>query len=804
MTIFKYMRIASLALVAIMTVAGFAALADELKIEAVPSFISCSIYLRGLDKEEQSPSVKYRKTGSDTWLDSYPLVYDKAGKEYRGSVVNLEEDSEYELRVAGKKGVAAAAKFRTWTSSPKIAKTLSVDTMLASTGGRLTITEKGSEDAWIKYTAPKGFALKAAPGGGPAVYLKGAKYIILENLTVSGGDRDAVHVQECENIRIANCDISGWGRIGVQDFHKDGKYYLPNEKKCINNDAGVNIDRSLNVVVERCYIHDPRNRANSWKFSHPAGPNAVFVRSLGGTVLRYNDFIGSDPNRWNDVVEGCDNGFKDGGFLRDADIYGNMLVFGNDDGIELDGGQMNVRFFRNKIEGCYCGVSTAPCLLGPSYIFQNLIVNLSDDSGAGGMAIKNNYGEHGAGQIFYFNNTSVAPNGFTSYGPGSISPFAGDLKGTMRGNILVCNDEPVFPDVFKWRNDFEGDLFFSYRKEINSALQSNLASLGLERKGIFEKPNFRDASYGNYCLTKGSPGSGARMAVQGFTSASSNGRPLDAGAFENSDSSPVPFRPLPVTSDRQQLNFMPGTDASFASQQIMLKCSDANFAGKFSICKNTAFGWLEIEPSEGEISKGAQVKLKVKIRPEKLEGAWIHRGAFLVRFEDGLSRPVTVYVNPETPPNVKIRRDDGVLMRAANCTGFTYQKMTDKDNPDGFIYLSSRDGKAAPDEKGLLFEFNLEKEGDCMIFARVKSEPPVGSHDSFFISVDGSKAERADLRSSAEWSWVCVSRIKESSFELLKLAAGKHSIRLTPREPIMVDSIFVTDKYSGIINPRGY
>ena len=52
--------------------------------------------------------------------------------------------------------------------------------------------------------------------------------------------------------------------------------------------------------------------------------------------------------RWNDAIEGGGNFHVDGGFNRDADIYGNLMCFANDDAVEIDGGQTNVRVFLTR------------------------------------------------------------------------------------------------------------------------------------------------------------------------------------------------------------------------------------------------------------------------------------------------------------------------------------------------------------------------------------------------------------------------------------------------------------------------
>lgn len=111
-------------------------------------------------------------------------------------------------------------------------------------------------------------------------------------------------------------------------------------------------------MIERCYVHEPVGYTNPWNgvielgefkgrkytFTHPQGPNAVYVMQAGGgLVLRYNDFIGSQTHRYNDPVEGWENRSEIGGLAKDADVYGNVMAFGQDDAIELDGGQCNIR-----------------------------------------------------------------------------------------------------------------------------------------------------------------------------------------------------------------------------------------------------------------------------------------------------------------------------------------------------------------------------------------------------------------------------------------------------------------------------
>ncbi len=73
----------------------------------------------------------------------------------------------------------------------------------------------------------------------------------------------------------------------------------------------------------------------------------------------------SETHWWNDAIESIANGEVSGGPYRDTDIYGNVLAFSNDDGTELDGGQISVRYWHNWIDRARCGISCVPNLSGP-------------------------------------------------------------------------------------------------------------------------------------------------------------------------------------------------------------------------------------------------------------------------------------------------------------------------------------------------------------------------------------------------------------------------------------------------------
>jgi hypothetical protein len=297
-----------------------------------------------------------------------------------------------------------------------------------------------------------------------AVLISNCHYLLFENIKVRGGGRHCVNIHgKSENVRIINCDIAEWGYEGILDEDFGGYAY---KSFFQNNLGGIYFYNTKNVVIERCYIHDTDIRTNAWdtdvyKNVHPKGGTGIQMLGKGGVVIRYNDIIGSDKHRFNDVMEGTNNGGRDSGSIGcDADVYGNMMIYSEDDSIELDGGQMNVRVYYNRMEQSRCGVSTAPNTMGPSYIFYNQITNLGGTyNNASGTAIKaGGSPDKVFGMQYYFNNTidseATGPKNIT-YGDSS------EFHSISRNNIFVTriNSRVSFSNIFAdERDDNDYDL----------------------------------------------------------------------------------------------------------------------------------------------------------------------------------------------------------------------------------------------------------------------------------------------------------------------------------------------------------
>jgi len=734
--------------------------------EVVPLFNTCSFYLPS--SKPIAVSVAYRKKGGD-WLEAVQPVYVAEDNMFRGSIVDLTEDTAYEIRITAASGeVLAQQKFTTWRSDVPIAKTVVLDQTTFT--GHLVINDQGSPDGWIKYTAGNGFVLRNDRTG-PLLELDKAKYVILEGLTLRGGLQDAISITKCESVRVVNCDIANWGRIGTQRFDLDGKYYTKNGT-AINWDSAILLRRSIGTVVERCYIHDPVSTANSWYYSHPAGPQAVGIDKPRSTVIRYNDFIGSDLHRWNDAMEGAGNFHVDGGFNRDADIYGNLACFANDDAVEIDGGQTNVRVFRNKFEGCLCGVSIQGCMSGPSYVFGNLLVNMGDEHGVGGQTIKTSSFANGKSAVsFIFNNTC--------YGDSSDLSLPHNLRIVARNNI------------FAGRSAISGRA-----RSPQSECDYNLLATGKEgdeEHGIVGAPGFVAAGAGLFGLTDRSPGIGHGVAIANFADATKG--PVDMGAIPFDSNLVLPVRPIPVSLDRYQLMFSPADSRAAKSRSVVATVSGEGFSSAYRIVQNDAFDWFQVAPSSGTLESGQTMCFAVTLVPEKMRNSATFRGAFLVRLANGYSRPVMVYAKTDFVPAIKPSREGVFVQYLEAETPFgTYDRSGVQDVLASGGTCRVLSGDASKDIAE--YRFSVPRSGKYFVLMRVRSDEPVSVHNRVRFALDDGPLDEVCLLSATSWRWSLVAYNRKQRLTRLQafaLRAGDHVLKLAPQQSVYVDLITVTD-----------
>ena len=643
----------------------------KLQLDVAPSYISAGYEISDLlssKAEEFSATAYYREEGGKfkkAFTPDFPPKEHKA----RGVLVNLKEDTAYELKLEindnGKKSVLTK-KFRTLGKKLPVAKTIIITPQMIKKG--LKITKSGSAKGYIRYTSEPGTVLHSE--GVNAIYLNNVNYIIIDNLTIRGGKEDGIRVSNCKNIVIRNCDIASFGRLGTQNIRRGGEFY--SKGRMLNSDAGIWLRNVRNILIENNFIHDTNAIASPWFYSHPAGPKAVNVGMVENATVRYNDFIGGDIHRWNDAVEGMDNSGTTGGFFRNAEIYGNLFALSNDDGIELEGGEINCRFFGNRIENTLCGVSSGSCARGPSYIFNNLFWLGGDVFGLNFNTFKNGHGIWNSGKVHFFNNTATGyRNGSNAISMDTYRPRLDKM--VMYNNIFALNNTFGSPNgLYKVANS---------TADYNHFFNPDGADLAMLRKdfdrehnGVEGNPKFVDAENGNFTLAADSPARGKGKVIDNFSTSDK----VDIGAFQGDNAQALPMRNIPICTSTAIVRFAEGEQGP-KEVVVSTKCPKASVP--FVIAKTIEANWLKVTPEKGTVTKDNPVTLKVEIDSSKFKMARLNNTAFLIRTADGVSRPVTVRADSRNNKKLLAENRKKVLFtdvkNSKNCTEFEFDVPAD-------------------------------------------------------------------------------------------------------------------------------
>ena len=715
-------------------VLAVSAAAADAKLELFPLFESCSVYFR--TEVPKSCKITYREKGSSQWLPAFEPVYDRSyGGVFRTSIVNLKQDTAYEVRaeaVSGRQTVRAKGEFRTWAEKVPIAKKIVLTQEQVKNG--YTIRDKGKPDGWILYTTAPGVVVNGT-GKKQALLLDKAEYVIVENMTIKGGDSNAVWLNHCKYVRVRNCDISQWGDPQNWTYDKGSGRMRNKAGRHLHNKNAIYLFYGFGQVIERCYIHDPLLSSNNWRYGHPDGPQGIAPMKPQSTVIRYNDICGSDLKWWNDGIAGNCNFDLDGGLNKDCDVYGNFIAFANDDCIELDGGQQNVRCFRNHFENSFMGISIQGCMTGPSYVFENRVVDLADEFMVASSAVKTAdvWVGHYAASHFY-NNTTDKANAKIRYGR--------NYRIVSQNNILEEIIIPAAPFTF-----------------LGMRADNNLLKRNPGKKDFEGVPQYTDPDRGIYTLKAGSPGKGKGIVVPGL-----NSKNPDLGAPADLE---LPYRPfgLTLTDGRKALFTVKGGKAS-APQTFTVK---ASAPVKFTVHKSQDSDWYTVTPSSVSLKPGESVKLTVKVDPSKMNSRINYRSVFFLRTAEGWSRPLTVMATTD------FRYPDKSDQMMVFKPGAPFKKVS------GGVRFDDKEQK-------FLCTFTLKEDSTVFICATVRALEPIGQHDSILMGMDKETPYYCPFKG------VSSKKYTECQVRSYKLKKGTHTLTAIPRESLDLKNIaIITD-----------
>src|SRR4051812_37342202 len=195
----RRMRIFSTLFLLVLSMCAFGA-----EPRAVPTFESIGVYWTPPgDPGAAGCPLQFRKSGESAWREGLPLWFDARNAECRGSLVQLEPGTQYELRLGGRTFSA-----KTWSERFPVAKTITVGSQPT-----LNITESGTASGYVLYQAAPGAVIDAA-NAQPVGISVAASYVIVRGFLVKGAQRHGILIEPGRHdVVIEDNDVSGWGRV---------------------------------------------------------------------------------------------------------------------------------------------------------------------------------------------------------------------------------------------------------------------------------------------------------------------------------------------------------------------------------------------------------------------------------------------------------------------------------------------------------------------------------------------------------------------------------------------------------------
>ena len=490
----------------------------------VSTYESISVYWKpDFSGKNESCSMHYRPAGTQSWKRAQDLWYDDISNHpywqdsYRGSIVCLRPGTRYEIKLTLESGESETVMSGTWSEKIPVKKIIH----LKNTDQAYCTSEGGSKNAYVVYDG--NYNTIDVGNRSESAFTVAHSYVVIQNLILRGGLSDGLVVKDSiHDVIIQNNDISQWGSFRKKALNKNSPGWG------FRGDAAIEISpTSSRVVIQGNRLHDPAYGTNTWQEDgHPDGPTAIFCEKgtvKGNHVIRYNEIYSDDLKPFEDGMMGRGNFGWNGFPGPDSDIYGNYIGQSTDNGIEAEGGGMNVRIWNNYLEDHLVGIATASVTLGPLYLFRNVCGNTISLSRADRFLKIGGDEESSVGAQFIYHNSMLSTDS-----RGAVSGTAGGPRNTVTRNNIFLGNDFSFRNIDHPENDFDYDLVYG-PLQIDSAFHHH------SLKGLL--PVWRDGHgpgsgrNGKYQLAPSSPGFDAGVLLPNFNE-DYTGEAPDMGAHE--------------------------------------------------------------------------------------------------------------------------------------------------------------------------------------------------------------------------------------------------------------------------------
>jgi hypothetical protein len=391
---------------------NFATIPGEVTVE--PATIHCAGFvweITGDSNRNCTVQVAYRKAGTQAWKQGYPLLRCESwespdpkypfriGEKLAGSLFDLEEDTEYEVKLtlADPDGGAAEKRVATRTlREPEIHAGLRTLYVVPGAGGG-----SGTRDDPFKGIA----AADAAAQPGDVMLLQPGKYLGSIALKASGEAGKPIVWRGADVDQVI---LDGSGKDESLGFSGQSHLHFENLSFTGANQGCIKTYGAQDIVVRRCKFFKFKYGAiiaqGQPRKVHPVTGKVTGGRNAQNWFVLDNEFTG--PKDWtrdrgsassygvnlsgarniiayNRITDFWDCISLAGGrdtlpVTGSTDIYGNDLRQGADDGVEADYTYHNVRIYRNRLTNTFSSLSAQPTFGGPTYFLYNAMYNTTN------------------------------------------------------------------------------------------------------------------------------------------------------------------------------------------------------------------------------------------------------------------------------------------------------------------------------------------------------------------------------------------------------------------------------------------
>jgi|GEM_PF-3401841 len=337
--------------------------------------------------------VFYREKGKNDWKNSIGLYRNNNGKEsnqpFAGMLFELNENTEYEIKLVAKDpdGVEGEAEQVVTGRTTKIPLKITIkDSVEVSNfeeltkaindaqAGAVILLNKGAYVGKVSINNKKNSIDKPILIRGKdlseciiqgSITISDSSFIHIENLTILGGST-GIYLSKCESIVIRdNLILKVDNGITAKGGHQN--LYIAN-----------------NTIIGNNLFGDITNA--TWN------DEGIVITGMGHE-LAYNTLAG-----FGDSI-----GMSHSTSLRNRaiDMHHNLVLWGGDDGVEMDFSDRNTQAHHNVFSNAANGISCQMVWNGPAYVYKNVMYNIH----TGPYKIKPERAPNDG--LFIMNNTSI-------------------------------------------------------------------------------------------------------------------------------------------------------------------------------------------------------------------------------------------------------------------------------------------------------------------------------------------------------------------------------------------------------------